>query len=262
MAFTCGSGFQLGNEQVAVAIQPGLLGSHIGAAFWTTEGQPAIVHLAFHKRLVSASLPTEPNHWLLCPVPIPELRSSQLVSIFRALISKHQCGRGCDQAIDYGISLFAGRGAIRTDGVYAPPPGFDGFTCATFVAEMFRIGNIGLVNLGTWSASERNKIWGKAIVCMLKAWQPATPEHIAKVEASNIGFRLFPEEVAAAAENYSGKAFAQSEVAAHAAQLRSEIQERCQPLQRTENAMTPCIDAYIAESRSFEAAVAQDARAQ
>jgi hypothetical protein len=260
MAFACGSDVQLGKEQVAIAIQPGLLGSHIGAAFWTTDGRPAVVHLAFHKILAVVSLPTEPNRWLVCPVPIPELRASQLVANFRALLAMHPYVPGRPHVLDYGISLFAGRGAIRPDGAYSPPPGFDGFTCATFVAEMFRMGNVGLVNLTTWQANDRNRIWGRAIVCMLNAWPAATAEHIAKVESSNSGFRLLPEELAAAGENYAGRPLVQAAVAERAKSIYAEVKDRCQALPRHEGPMAPCIDNYLAEVNVFDSAAAAPAQ--
>jgi hypothetical protein len=251
MAFRCGSEFQLGKEQVAIAIQPGLLGSHVGAAFWGADNKPTIVHLAFHKALALAPLPTEPNLWLVCPVPIPELRASHLVATFRALLAKHPYVPNQPHVLDYGISLFAGRGAIKSDGTYSPQSGFDGFTCATFIAEMFRIGNAGLVNLNTWQAHERNRIWGRAIVCMLTVW-PATVEHIDKVKSSNTGFRLLPEELAAAGESYFGKPSIQAAVAERAKAIFADVKERCQPLPKQVGRMTPCIDAYLAEVSAYE----------
>lgn len=244
MTFVRNDQFILEKDTVAIALTPGAFGSHVGVVFFKTNDTPVVVHLAFHKKLACEALSAEAGKWLVCTVPLPRLRSPQVVAFFRAFLSQYPKKNDHPGAVDYGLNLFAGRGAISEGGVYSPKPGFDGFTCASFVNELFRRARVGLTNVKTWTPNEINKIWGDAVVCFLLCDELASAEHVNRVKANNLGFRLLPEEVAAAAEMHQGSALSHDEVHGYAVQLRKRIDAECNALAPLPKDKSDCIAKY------------------
>ena len=190
-------------EEVAIALGPGVLGSHLGVAFHMESGEAVVVDLGFHRYLRVTPYPGEPLQWSAAVVPLPTTLASQVVSLLRVFVEKFQ--RTGFPKPDYGINLKMTCGSIGSNGEYTPSENSDGHTCSTFIAEAFRAARVPLVDLSTWPETEENKAWGEAIVCMLLRYAKERPEsqafgHAKLVEKNNYGARLLPEELAAAGQ--------------------------------------------------------------
>lgn len=203
MPYQAASAVAFGLEEVAIALAPGVLGSHLGVAFRKEDGEAVVMDLGFHRLLRVEPYPGKPNQWSAAVVPLPAPLASQVVSLLRVFAEKFQ--RTGQPKPDYGINLKMTGGSIGPDGEYTPAKGSDGHTCSTFVAEAFRAARVQLVELSTWPETEENKAWGTAIVCMLYQYAKHKPQsqafgHAKIVEKNNAGARLLPEEVAAAGQ--------------------------------------------------------------
>lgn len=186
-------------DQVAITLGRGLFGSHLGVAFHTANEGLKVLHLRFHKDLATDHFP-DPNYiWIGCVVDLPSRASAALVGILRGLTKKRP-------NIGYGLNFLAGKGSFSPNGSYKAPKGSDGFTCSTFVVELFRNAALPLINEKTWESNSVNLAWGEAVCCLLENIHPTDVEHVAEVRKNNLGLRVRPEEVAAAANlNYSDR---------------------------------------------------------
>jgi hypothetical protein len=248
VAFECASTIDVGREQVAIAIQAGILGSHLGLMFRDADGVMTTFHLAFHRLVVVDQQPPAPGEWLACVIPFGEQRAKRVASTIRGMAKVHKLYPFGESPVDYGLSLLLGQGAISKEGVYSPLPGRDGFTCATLLADLLQRSGAKLVDPKTWVGSPKGEAWGRAIVCMLRAWRSATEEHVQKVERGNAGVRMRPEEVAAAGETYEGKPKSQAELAARAIEVFDEVQHRCAAAaEPSDPAMKACVVTYMDE---------------
>lgn len=192
MDFAKASAISIAKDQVAITVGRGLFGSHLGVAFNSASEGCKVLHLRFHKDLQTDSFPTDDYCWICCVVDLPSRASAQLVGMLRGLAKKRP-------NIGYGINLIAGKGAFGSTGSYKAPKGSDGFTCSTMVAELFRQAGLPLIDEGSWQPEELNLAWGRAVCCLLETLHPAESDHIAAVKRNNVGLRVRPEEVAAAA---------------------------------------------------------------
>ncbi len=246
MSYQLSSAVHVGEDQIFIGITHGILGAHLGVAYQDSSGTPKLLHLAFHKNLILESYPK--NNWLVCQLPVDEDAGAQIVALLNAsakLYSNHLSPFG----FDYGINLFAGQGCIAPDGRYEPKDGCDGYTCSTFVAEIFKSFGFDLVDLNSWPRKWANKVWGAAVICLLKA-DGASSEHIAAVERNNLGLRLKPEEVAAAAEAFQvGFPSAYGDVSERSQEIMAQLINTCDvpPPLSTNHRMRPCVDQYQAD---------------
>lgn len=235
MPYQAATEVNLGSEDVAIMLGPGVLGSHLGVAFSTQEGIAKLMHLGFHKFFLVEDYPTEQRAWSAAVVPLPPELNAQVLSLLRVYAEKFI--KTGEPKPNYGIALKLTEGSIQADGEYVPKDGSDGHTCSTFVAEAFRAARVQLVNLATWVESEENKAWGEAVVCMLNTY--AKSRHgsgtkagaQAKVVAkNNNGLRLLPEEVAAAGQLPIAQLPApQTAVSGPARTAFAEMQAACDP---------------------------------
>lgn len=244
MAYTKSANLPIDSEQVGIAITHGAFGSHLGIAYCDESGTARLLHLAWHKRLVIESYPAE--NWLASILVLPPLASSQAVALVRGMGEKYG-NKSNAEGIDYGINLFAGHGAIKQDGEYAPGPDCDGFTCASIIAEALAKVGFRLVKLDTWVEAPKNLAWGRAIVCVLRATH--TPNiHIEKVESNIKGLRLLPEEVAAAAELAPDlRPASHGDIQERSAQIIAQMQQSCSPPPEPGDHYKHCVDEYRAE---------------
>lgn len=201
MPYEAASTVELGLDDVAIALGPGLLGSHLGVAFHLENGTPTLLDLAFHKLLRVGTYPGNPGEWSITTVPLPQPLGLQVLSMLRMFTESFQ--KTGHQEITYGVNLKLTEGSIGQNGEYQAPPGSDGHTCSTFIAELFRAARVALVKLDNWPDTEQNRAWGEAVVCMLKVYgkKNTGTQAVAqaKAVAKNVsGKRLLPEEVAAA----------------------------------------------------------------
>lgn len=158
-----------------------------------------VLHLAWHKNLRVEAMP---DKWVAVVPSFNDELTTQIAAIIPTLGERYEKDK--NGGIDYGINLYVGANAFDKDLNYSVPEGHDGLTCATFVAKIFSALKTNLVDLTTWKQTPENKIWGDAIVCLLQATSSAA-EHVERVKNSNLGYRLRPEEVAAASEQYVEK---------------------------------------------------------
>jgi len=245
MTFRIAANTALVEDQIYVAISHGLLGAHLGVAYQDEFDNSKLLHLAFHRNLCLEPYP-KPD-WLVSRVPIPEELASQIIAILNAAAMQYGNNHSPD-GFEYGINLIAGQGCIGVDGRYEPIGGCDGYTCASFVAEIFRKSQCELVDLKKWPKRWANRVWGRAVVCLLKA-DGASAQHIDAVERNNAGLRLRPEEVAAASEIFKvGSKPSYCSIAARADQLMVQVGKECnaRPLPAG-HPMTPCVDQYRSE---------------
>jgi hypothetical protein len=205
MSFDSVEQLKLRGGQVAVAISSGSFGCHLGIIYSLSGNEAYLVHLAWHKMLRVELFPNQNTHdetvWLTKIVCLPEEVSGQIASLLDALGEQYQ--DDCNGGIDYGVNLFLSGGLIKQAGIYQLIDGSDGLTCATFVSSIFNSFEIPLVDMGTWEESEKNRAWGEAVLCFLMQNEETSPEHIQRVSENISGFRLRPEEVAAAVEKFS-----------------------------------------------------------
>jgi len=244
MGYQCATNVNIGTEKVGIALSHGALGGHLGVAFSDEDGKQHLMHLGWHERLFIQPYPPDPNAWVASVVDLRPFSAMQALALIRAMADKYSVGF-IDEGIHYGINLIAGANAIKQDGTYSPVEGNDGYTCASIVAAMFSGVGLPLVNLPTWENSEANKIWGRAILCMLRATVPAA--HVAAVEKNNTGLRLRPEEVAAASEvPQASRPVVQAIIEKRADEIMGEMRAVCgAPTAPQEgSSIKPCVDTY------------------
>lgn len=185
----------LAANDVAVCMTHGLFGTHLGVAFRNENGQAKLVHLANHLSMKVEDYPAE--NWIAKVVPFHHDETLQILPFLRVFSEKLET-KGSGE-IEYGINIVAGRQAFDANGDYHAERGKSGYTCATIVVDFFYDPGLELLKAEEWETNDANKAWGDAVVCMLKAGGRASEEHIQAVAASNLGKRITPEEVAAAA---------------------------------------------------------------
>src|SRR4051812_24975876 len=118
MPYRASTEVNLGLEEVALMLGPGVLGTHLGVAFRADEGAALVMHLAFHKLFRLEQYPTTAGDWSAAIVPLPPPLARQVVSLLRVYAEKFQ-RTGLPQP-DYGINLKLSEGSIQPDGEYIP----------------------------------------------------------------------------------------------------------------------------------------------
>lgn len=191
MPFECACNVHFSKEQVVIALGRGLFGSHLGLAFHTFKDGPKVLHLRTHKQLAVDPYPEGGQCWAVHLVDLPPRASKQFVGIVRGLAAKRP-------HVGYGLNFLAGKDAFDEKGTYKPPKGFDGFTCSTLIAEIFRFAALPLLDTATWLPNPKNTAWEKAVCCMLEN-TGVDLDHVESVCRNACGIRVRPEEVASAA---------------------------------------------------------------
>ena len=249
MALQNAASLALGDDQIAIGITHGALGTHLGVAYLDEKDVPKLLHLAFHKRLHIDSFPPQ-SPWGVSLVKLGPLSASQARALLCGMAEKYAGGYKED-SVHYGINLLAGVDSIQSGGQYTPTEDCDGFTCASIVAAvMSRIG-FPLVAIDTWEPREINRAWGRAILCMLRALD--TPvEHVALVEKHNAGLRLRPEEVVAASEvEQARRPVKYSTIRSRADDVFKEMLAICGSPPSEQGVFTPCATAYDVECKAI-----------
>jgi|GEM_PF-1442177 hypothetical protein len=197
MAFACVTPtYSFSADNVAIAISHGAFGGHIGVAFHSNGAGPQLLHLRFHQDLdVEAFPPTRPC-WIATVVQLPIPASKHLVGIVR-YVAKNL------PRINFGVDFIAARGSFSATGVYNPPPGSNGLTCATFVTEIFRAAALTLIREQSWQPHPDNYQWSAEVIDELRR-RGASQGHLMAVALSFRGLRVRPEEVGAAADSPVG----------------------------------------------------------
>lgn len=181
-------------DKVAIALTTSPAGNtgHIGIAFYSSDKEPHVLHLAWHRELRKEAVSALKNSWIAAPLKIPSSASKQ-VAAYMQVVANHE------YHINYGINLIDAMGSFAPDGTYTPSANSDGLTCATFVLEILRAQCIDLVDLGSWIAIPENIVWANLVCDSLEKYG-ADHIHIARVRGNINGLRLRPFEVAGAAQ--------------------------------------------------------------
>lgn len=190
MAYVDAKAFAFSKDQIVVALSPGLFGGHLGVAFHSPHG-PKLLHLAFHRKVVTEDFPPTRACWIAAAAKVHPINAKFVGAVVKA-ISENK------PEVNFGLNIFASNGSFDHKGNYTAPPGSDGLTCATFVAQIFADAGLPIVDITTWKPRDEDIAWGNAVCDELRDAN-ATQEHIDTVRANITGLRVRPEEVAYAA---------------------------------------------------------------
>jgi hypothetical protein len=157
------------------------------------DDPPRRGHLRWH-HLLSGEEASGRHPWVQSPLgPIRKRLIAQICdSIIRRVDENNP-------KVNFGFSIdFT---CFGVDGRFRDMGTGNGFTCATFVLEVFRRGGIRLVRTAEWIHRPEDRAWQDRVIGELKA-HGADPKHVAALEAqvsTNQVIRVRPEEVCAAA---------------------------------------------------------------
>jgi hypothetical protein len=106
-----------------------------------------------------------------------------------------------NEKISFGIDWLGNIGTLDpATGIYTPPADKPGFTCATFLDEVFRAFGFELVDMPTWPRDDAQTIkWRDDLADRLEKNGKTPAEVIARIRETDPVMRLFPSEFAAAA---------------------------------------------------------------
>lgn len=193
MAFLPLKATNLAPHSVAVALTyGGLGGGHIGVAFLGANEQYSMMHLGWHHKFkLDVIDDTFKGCWIATIIDLPTIASKHLTAVVRGISKTFP-------QISYGTNFIAAKGSFQGN-TYSAPEGSNGLTCASFVLEVLRAGNIPLINESTWEKTPENERWGAQVCDALAETEGVTADHVAAVRASINGLRLIPYEVSGAA---------------------------------------------------------------
>lgn len=168
---------------------------HIGVIHQDEEGEPLLLHLAWHFRLenqaTSAVRLGSALHWV--KPALDEVRAYNLVAMCQLIADRADRG-----AVPYGI-LYEG-GTFTDQGIMKLGAHAHGLTCATFVMHVFRSAGIELMFYGQWPSRLEDDAWHNRIVERL---QRHYVDHAEKIAGEKGCARFRPEEVAGACSSTS-----------------------------------------------------------
>jgi hypothetical protein len=189
------SGFLVRVDEPAVCAAVGLIkgdvGLHAGVVFRSSDGQGAVVHLAWHCKLECEPL----SGWAHV---VPDIDPVDLVVIAAHCVTLRRARPNIPYGLAFETSTF------DDDGKFVPGPGESGLTCATFVLAIFEWARVPLLERATWEPRSDDVAIQQTLVGYLKKTATARPEHIAAVEAE-VGCVRFRSEEAAAASAMTGR---------------------------------------------------------
>ncbi len=162
---------------------------HIGILYRHSEKGPRFFHLAFHYDLRDEE-PSKSYYWDDCHLFDDDDINGKIVAAHVTEISKNK------NLIPYGV--FNEGGGFREDGSFIEFPEMGmGYTCSTFVLEVFSSFGYEFVIGNTWPSREDDEIWQANIINALES-VGAGAIHISAAREYIGAARFRPEEVAAA----------------------------------------------------------------
>ncbi len=256
MPYVSATDVSIAGDQVAIAITHGTFGSHIGVALCDDGGTAKLLHLAWHRMLVQEGYP-QPN-WAASIANLPAAGMELVAPVIRGMLEKYE---DIKDEVCYGVNLYAGQGAVKSDGSYLAGPDSDGHTCSSFVADIFHGAGLPLIDLQSWDPTQESRAWGDAVACCLTRWGQSQniaemPAHVEAVRANNRGLRVLPEEVAAAAvePNAGVRPAMQKDLKASAERVAGEMRRVCQA-GPTPPLFRECVETYQVALLSLEKSV-------
>lgn len=171
-------------------------GRHVAILYRLSENlsdPPRRGHLRWHHEL-SGEVAHGRNPWVQSPLGPSRMRLiAQICDNIIRRIGEN------NPKVNFGFSIdFT---CFDKDGRFRAMGNGRGFTCATFVLEVFRRGGIRLVRTAEWAPRPEDKAWQDRVIRDLRI-SGADPNHVCALEASantNEVIRVRPEEVCAAA---------------------------------------------------------------
>lgn len=163
---------------------------HIGFLFLNTDEEVKLLHLAWHNHLTYVNMQeNDKKIWIDVPLNQPNINhfTMFLESVFE------QNGRD----IPYGIGIEGLK--FGEDGNLESEP-YAGFTCATFVLEVFNTQGYVLIDTNEWPSRPEDEIWQEKILDLLKQYY--TEECLSYQMSLQGTLRLKPEEVMAAGSSH------------------------------------------------------------
>ena len=167
---------------------------HIGLIYFDGEKQ-SILHQRWH------CLPLKDNvdeKYLWLDISLDDINKLHLAAFCEAIHQKNPEG------IPYGIGV---DGFFSSEGKFESNEDYAGFTCATFVMQVFHSQGFKIIDLDKWKPRKTDKNWQMYILLKLEKWAKDNnifekiKDHISfqrkKAEAKIARFK--PEEVAVAA---------------------------------------------------------------
>lgn len=170
---------------IAVAIEPGALGPHVGLAY-QIDKEKHFLHLHWHLQLKSGPLPSQAR----CITPnLPFLCEERLAHL-AALVSEKNKKCQIPYALSSRGALFSPKGTLNLGNTI-------GLSCATFISVLFDSIQYPLINIETWSqrTEERKAEDTDAQGKLLRHLKNDFPDHAQMVEKEIGSPRLRPEEI-------------------------------------------------------------------
>ena len=102
-------------------------------------------------------------------------------------------------AMRFGVDWLGNIGTIDAQGFYSPPANRPGFTCATYLCEVFRSHGLEVVDVDTWPAdAPHNDSWVESLLARFRS-KEGREQTIQSIQDTRPLMRLEPAEFAGAA---------------------------------------------------------------
>jgi hypothetical protein len=184
------------------------------------EDETLLLHVGDHKAPLIGT-PNDKYLWLDLGSSLPTIRK-ELILVDIQIIAEVNKDAEIRYGLDHGIfCLDAATGRLNAN--------YDqtiGFTCATFVIEVFLASGIQLIDWETWPVNESQHIaFQKRVFNYLKSLYPqkVTLEYL-KAQESNIGgSRFLPQEIAASTQE--ARTSIKSDIDARSAEIHARLCE-------------------------------------
>lgn len=185
----------LKDGEITVALSCSEFGEgHLGLAFFDVKGDPMLLHMAWHHIVLFEKIESQKHCWVGAKLDLEIDAVEQLAIFFESVINNFPA---LSSLVCYGTDFKASKGSFSHEGEYNCPQGSIGLTCASFVLEILRAGQLVLVDIETWRPSEANDKWIERVASSLES--RGHHNQAAAVRSRANGCRLRPVELAGAA---------------------------------------------------------------
>jgi hypothetical protein len=182
-----------GIERLALAIGRAGRFIHLGIFYRNVDDVLHLSHMRWHCRLEGAADPNA-NTWLSwIDAGYENVVCEQIADYLGYVAAKNAAGQ-----IPYSIKRFGQQ--LDGQGNYVPRGSGSGFTCATYVLDVFEANEIPLILVESWPSPRPEDVeWAKYVLAELRRAEPPLSEEDLAVQEAAIPkvVRFRPEEVAA-----------------------------------------------------------------
>lgn len=167
-------------------------GRHVALVFKLDDADPPRrCHVLWHHKL-GGEVSSGRHPWVQSP--LGKSRKRLIANICDSIVRRIEAN---NPKVNFGFSFDLK--CFDSSGRFQSAVAGQGFTCATFVLEVFRRGGVRL--LQSWQYRDGDKAWQGKVIAELEG-QKADPNHVEalkKLTSENEVFRIRPEEACAAA---------------------------------------------------------------